>query len=71
MRTCTLGAIKKADEESNAPPEERKKAYGKMISCLYDRYGCYYWCPEITLNAIGDDMPEILRLLDEILIKPD
>ena len=71
LRTQTLEAIKKADEESNAPPEERKKAYGKMRSCLYDRYGCYYKCPEITLNAIGDDMPEILRLLDEILIKPD
>ena len=70
-RTSTLEAIKKADEECNASPEERRKAYGKMISCLYDRYGCYYWCPEITLNAIGDDMPEILRLLDEILIKPD
>ena len=70
-RTSTLEAIKKADEECKASPEERKKAYGKMLSCLYDRYGCYYWCPEITLNAIGDDMPEILRLLDEILIKPD
>ena len=42
-----------------------------MLSCLYDRYGCYYWCPEITLNAIGDDMPEILRLMEEILIEPD
>ena len=71
LRTQTLEAIKKADEKHNASPEERKKAYGKMLSCLYDRYGCYYWCPEITLNAIGDDMPEILRLLDEILIKPD
>ena len=70
-RTSTLEAIKKADEECNASPEERRKAYGKMLSCLYDRYGCYYKCPEITLNAIGDDMPEILRLLDEILIKPD
>ena len=70
-RTSTLEAIKKADEECNASPEERKKAYGKMLSCLYDKYGCYYWCPEITLNAIGDDMPEILRLLYEILINPD
>ena len=42
-----------------------------MLSGLYESVGCYYWCPEITLNAIGDDMPEILRLLDEILIKPD
>ena len=61
-RTQTLEALKK---------EKQKNAYGVMIACLYDRYGCYYWCPEITLNAIGDDMPEILRLLDEILIEPD
>ena len=66
-RTSTLEAIKKADEECNASPEERRKAYGKMLSCLYDRYGCYYWCPEITLNAIGDDMPEIIRLVEEII----
>lgn len=62
-RTSTLEAIKR--------DEDPHKAYGIMIACLYDDYGCYYWCPEITLNAIGDDMPEILRLLDEILIKPD
>ena len=62
-RTSTLEAIKRE--------EDPRKAYGIMIACLYNDYGCYYWCPEITLNAIGDDMTEILRLLDEILIEPD
>ena len=62
-RTQTLEAIKKE--------EDPRKAYGIMIACLYDRYGCYYWCPEITLNAIGDDMPEIIRLVEEIVMKPD
>ena len=59
-RTQTLEAI-----------GDRKNAYGIMIGCLYSQYGCYYWCPEITLNAIGKDMPEIIRLVEEILIKPD
>ena len=57
-RTQTLEAIKK---------EKQNNAYGIMIACLYDQYGCYYWCPEITLNAIGDDMPEIIRLVDKIV----
>lgn len=62
-RTQTLEAIKKE--------EDPRKAYGIMIACLYDKYGCYYWCPEITLNAIGDDMPEIIRLVEEIVMNPD
>ena len=59
-RTQTLEAI-----------GEQKNAYGIMIGCLYSQYGCYYWCPEITLNAIGDDIPEIIRLVEEIVMKPD
>ena len=67
LRTQTLEAIKKADEESNAPLKVRKKAFKRMLTSLYDDYGCYYKCPEITLNAIGDDMPEIIRLVEEII----
>lgn len=67
LRTSALATIKKSDEERSASPEVRKKAFRRMLASLYDDYGCYYWCPEITLNAIGDDMPEIIRLVEEII----
>lgn len=55
-RTQTLEAI-----------GEQKNAYGRMIKSLYGEYGYYYWCPAIELNGMGEDIDEILRLVNEIL----
>lgn len=46
---------------------EQKNAFGKMIADLYGEYGYYYWCSAIELNGMGEDIEEILRLVNEIL----
>ena len=38
-----------------------------MIKSLYGKFGYYYWCPAIELNGMGEDIEEILRLVNEIL----
>lgn len=68
LRTTVLDGIRKTDEKTNATPEVRKGAYGRMLRQLYSEYGCYYWCPEIVLNALGDDTEEIIRLVDGIVL---
>lgn len=68
LRTTVLDCIRKTDEKINATPEVRKRAYGRMLRQLYSQYGCYYWCPEIVLNALGDDIEEIIRLVDAIML---
>lgn len=64
LRASVLDCIRETDEKINASPEVRKGAYGQMLRQLYSEYGCYYWCPEIVLNALGDDIEEIIRLVD-------
>ena len=68
LRTIVLNCIRETDDKNNASPEVRKGAYRRMLRQLYSEYGCYYWCPEIVLNALGDDIEEIIRLVDAILL---
>lgn len=68
LRTTVLDGIRKTDEKTNATSELRKGAYGRMLRQLYSEYGCYYWCPEIVLNALGDDIEEIIRLVNAIVL---
>lgn len=56
--------ILKSLEEQGLSVKER---WGTMIRQLYDEMGTYYYCPEICLNALGDDAEEIALLVQEIM----
>lgn len=51
----------------NADNETRNKMWGSMVHQLYPEYGVYYYCPEFTLNALGDRAEEISRLVAQVM----
>lgn len=61
---------KNKDRDAGRQDQVRSKdtPYGRAIKQLYSTYGRYYWCPEIVLDALGDDMDEIISLVEEIII---
>lgn len=48
-----------------------KKPFGEMIKRLYSDFGHYYYCSALVLNALGDDVEEITRLVHEIVEAPN
>lgn len=68
-RSAALEQIKQHDAQRGKPA--KRSAYSRMVSQLYAEYGYYYWCPEIVLNALGDDIDEIIALVDEIVMSSD
>ena len=63
IRSNTLETIKQEGENTGA--------WGRMITLTYGEHGVYYYCPEIVLNAIGEDIDEIMDLVDEIVRETD
>lgn len=43
-----------------------KMRWGMMVKTLYGEFGYYYYCPEICLNALGDDVDELFELVTQI-----
>ena len=64
-------AVRSATLENIQQEGENKGAWGKMIQRTYGEYGVYYYCPEIVLNALGEDIDEIMDLVDEIVRETD
>lgn len=58
-------------EDAKAIAEGRKphktKPFGRAIRSLYSQHGRYYWCPQIVLNALGDDVDEIIDLVFQLI----
>lgn len=58
-------------EDTKAIAKGRKphkiKPFGRAIRSLYSQYGRYYWCPQIVLNALGDDVDEIIDLVFQLI----
>ena len=51
--------------------QSKDTPYGRAIKQLYGTYGRYYWCPQIMLNALGDDIEEIMHLVEEVVMQSD
>lgn len=47
--------------EKNGVP--KKTQWGTMVKALYREYGYYYYCPEICLNALGEEIDELFELV--------
>ena len=60
VRTATLKQL----EEEGIPPDKR---WSEMIHRLFVPYAHYYYCPEICLNAFGENAQEITELVSVIL----
>ena len=69
IRSATLKGIQEENEIAKAKGQEPlyKKPFGEMIKRLYRDFGHYYYCPALVLNALGDDIEEITRLVHEIV----
>lgn len=66
--TAAIHAFEKADAKAEKP--HKIKPFGRAIRSLYSQYGRYYWCPETVVNALGDDVDEIINLVFQI-VSPD
>jgi len=60
VRSDTLETL----DKMGVPANQR---WGMMICELYKEYGHFYYCPEICLNALGDDVEEICELVTAIM----
>lgn len=47
----------------SVPPKSR---WGTMVKMLYGEFGYYYHCPEICLNALGNEVDELFELVTQI-----
>lgn len=66
--TAAIHAFEKADAKAEKP--HKIKPFKRAIKSLYAQYGKYYWCPETVVNALGDDVDEIINLVFQI-VSPD
>jgi len=69
LRSFTLRDIHQENTKAKADGKEipHKNPFGAMIKRLYSEFGHYYYSPTLVLNALGDDVEEITRLVHEIV----
>lgn len=60
-RSALLEGFEKADKEA------RKQIWSNMVHTLLPDYGVYYYCPEFTLNALGEHAEEISQLVAAVM----
>ena len=69
IRSATLRDIHQENAQAKADGKEipHKNPFGAMIKRLYSEFGHYYYSPTLVLNALGDDVEELTRLVHEIV----
>lgn len=73
IRSATIQSVLKENEQAKASGQGAlyKNAFGEASKRLYGKFGYYRYCPAIVLNALGDDVEEITRLVHEIVEAPN